>query len=428
MAMRLRPHSGAPYPEKESGPQAECFPCNLRNLYVPVDLAWQCPPFTEGRVGPLAGFWDDLNAEAKTRSHRNMNTLQEQCDMRGSLNEFVATSLERKRHSVQGSAQKGLFLLFSGDSFMRITMVSMLTAMTNDDSVIRKAQFNLTLFHSPHVFCCEGYQGIGSNVSFHNCGMEYAGFDVPADEMKQLVRNRMSQGQVCLVWQFVQLWREQRSELGQWMDVAAPDMLVVNGGLHYHDWGPNQTFEKEFDVAMAAVNSSMLSPKGAQTSLVVVSSTYNSYHSWEPQAAAYEHVRNFVRSWRPEAVQGRVSYVDFHTLAGLDSCGFSHKFPAQAFREIVRDACGNFHVNSNIHLAGGAYLHLAELVSFVLFRERRRCDPAAFEPLDIDEWTPSSSEDAELVARYIKSVSVSPKRANMASAGMREYLEPPALA
>lgn len=389
---------GSPHklePEQES----QCFECDLRNLYVPPSVAWASHDswnfVQEDQIKePIDHYWGMVAYEARTKSHGGSKPLREQCKMDAGLTKHLSVALHRKRKwaaSASGSAKEhyhgGLFLHFHGDSFLRISMISMLRTMTREESVLQKAAFNKSTFHLGHLFCCRDYQGEGSKTEFVGCGLEFEDDDFPASEIKPIIRSRLDEGQVCVLFQFRQRWSQESSSLDEWYDgnattAAAPDLLVVNGGLHYHDWGPNQTYEAQFDAAMAAYNRSLMSGNGYQTSMLILSSTYNSFHEWEPQRAAYEHVRGFVQDWQPAKVQSRISYIDLHTMAGVDSCGFSHRFPARKYWNSKPDACGNNFTNADIHLNGGFFLHTAELVGFTLFKNQRRCDPPPFEPIE----------------------------------------------
>jgi len=394
-----------------SSDTASCHQCDLNDLFVPPQIAW----LTNGENDRVCedvmdfssaarSYWDRLGSVAVRARAMSpppwRQTLREKCLMHGNLTDFLVETLQRKHdnqtlmeQSPEAPFHQGLFIVFKGDSFMRITLTAFSSMMTANRTVLQKLEFDKKTYHKTHLFCCQGPQGLQGYREYNDCTVDYGA-------EKYLIRDKLVKGNTCLFWDRSDSFAAHVGHLRNWysMEVTiVPDMIVANGGLHYTDWlSKRPMFYEDFAGALSSYAKDMSDWRGRDTSLVLVSSTQNSFYPWDPQRDAYETMRRAVSELQPWDVQRRVSYIDFHTMAGTDSCGFAHKFPARAYWETEQDQCGNNYTNADVHLSGGAYLHLAEIVSHILYQGRRRCDPGPFQPVT---WTSSGFEEAQL--RYM---------------------------
>ena len=123
--------------------------------------------------------------------------------------------------------------------------------------------------------------------------------------------------------------------------------------------------------------------------------------SWAAEIRTYEAVRQAVLALK----HARVSYVPLHTLAAVDRCGFSTRFPARVYARgpaahkagvgTLQDCHAGWGI-ADPHLHGGAYLHLLELLLLVLRTQRRLCDPSAHEDAE------SPPGFASLLGRFVQ--------------------------
>lgn len=414
--MVLMPDRGDNRPDVDAN--SECFECDLTNVFVPPAVSWLTPK-EEGfvkevfRNESVRDYWARVGAAAGDRRPGGSKPLYEQCNMPGHLNAFLAKTLERKRAAQRLDAEgaglrapfhPGLFVILRGDSFLRMTFSGIVRTMSRNASVVEKAAYDNMHRKADRLLCCQGYGGDGTELEFTGCTMEYQMVDYQLQ--KQHVRGKLEQGQTCILWSYRAKMSRDVGFLQQWLsgpayEASAPDMVVVNGGLHYHDWGrEHPSFGPEWDEAVASYKEALSNPKGSSTILVAVASSCNTWHVWGPQRDAYEKMRQSVQSWEPAEVRRRVSYIDFHSLVGVDSCGFAHNFPAEEFWPIEKDSCGNNFVGADVHLNGGAYLHLGELLGFTLYQGKRRCDPEPWKPADSGPWKTDAS-DAQRISGYI---------------------------
>jgi hypothetical protein len=296
---------------------------------------------------------------------------------------------------------------------------------------------NTPAVHVDHLFCCASLPDARNNSSglFTGCSVEAAGRDFVdmrvAVASKILPRRRRqntsssstfpeqegSQGDHHAVWPVCiglvfEVNFKDHGLLSHWLQheggAVAPSALIANGGAHYVPaarlgaefstdltaWltGTQQAMETQTASAeSAALAAHTMESKGdkrgrsggVRTRLILTSSPLNGYMEWEPQRLAYESMRRAVAASHPSASsssKSRTSYLDLHALAKVDACGFSRQFPHRAYEVIQRDACGHHYHCSDLHLSGGAYVHLVELALNLAVADRRRCDPPPHDP------------------------------------------------
>lgn len=264
---------------------------------------------------------------------------------------------------------------------MRITFIELVRSMTHDAAVLKKADFNKTTYHQSHLFCCRQEKDSQGGFKFDGCSMRYASHDIRPRQFKGRVQEAVANGSVCAVWQFENQFKDQGLTLQDWTsgrDGVAPDLLMVNGGLHYPFSRDKEldAFKHDFESWLGSAAQTIDSRLRGLTQLVVVSSTLNGWYPWERQRAAYELLREGVANLQPQAARKQTSYIDFHTLVGSDTCGFSTKFPARFYQKLrTADSCGHHYRCSDPHMNGGAYIHLLELGLNLMSERKRRCDP-----------------------------------------------------
>jgi hypothetical protein len=204
---------------------------------------------------------------------------------------------------------------------------------------------------------------------------------------------------MCALWESINFFDEDVGGFEKWKSLGLlPDLICVNGGAHYHDYAippPSKSplfrediinYKANMQRWMESTETFLESLEPDDTTvLVVFSSPFSYFSEWQHQLAAFEDLRVAVASLRPLAKQ-RASYVDFHTLAATDVCGFSNKFPSRMYeygnktKPGLRNQCGHVLKPADAHLCGGAYMYAGEL-AFNLMRSRiRRCDPDPHQP------------------------------------------------
>merc|ERR1719188_2935468 len=176
-------------------------------------------------------------------------------------------------------------------------------------------------------------------------------------------------------------------------DATVPDLFVTNGGSNYatNDLaglpGFRQAdFKRHLREHIVRTADTVSSLPGSPTQVAYISSTYTGQgptgqaSRWDLQRDAYEYMRGIISSL-PRSAKVLTSYIDFHTLAGVDECGFSNKFPAFDFDRLDKpDPCGHNYIAKDPHLHGGAYKHQLELLLNLMSEGKRRCDPEPYIP------------------------------------------------
>ena len=305
---------------------------------------------------------------------------------------------------------------------MRITLNMMIMLLTHDKEVIKKASYNKKTYHLPHLFCCEA---ANRTPPWRSCDLEiatpkknapgWAGAQSAAtmifeEDKHIIVADRVGRGGVCILWDMVEQFSRDIGVLGRWIaDGVVPDLVVADGGAHYHDGkslhdGNRQTgylnpdpgspvyaesmmsFRTDLEKWLASAAASLATlPESSPLALVMVSSPFSYFSEWPSSLSAYEDMREAVAAL-PPAARRRTSYLDLHSLWAVDKCGFSTKFPTRSYfwfdaQHIMNttDGCGHHMYSADPHLMGGAYLHSSELYLELLRLQvksgSRRCDP-----------------------------------------------------
>jgi len=232
-----------------------------------------------------------------------------------------------------------------------------------------------------------------------------------------------SRGRPMPTWHaYVKSFRE---DSGRWLAAAARALDAQEEGAVEGLSGPGGG-GSESGGGESGGGSGRGSPPRVKTRLVVMSSPYSIFSSWASQVSMFEDLRRHVAALtdaplRPPpsitstinvdlqgdssrathggadrggsnggvfgggGARSRTSYLDLHTLAAFDACGFSQRFPFRDY-ELVNhsnprqaNACGQRIKPKDPHLAGGFYLHAAELALHLLRPlAPRRCDPPPY--------------------------------------------------
>jgi hypothetical protein len=366
-------------------------------------------------------------------------TLQKACPLPFDATGAVLRLIEGRR-----GEEAGVFLLFRGDSHMRIAFQQLVRSVTAelDPLVAMKFEGNIgktPAQHADHLFCCASLPNDhNSSGFFTGCSVEAAGRDFvdmrEAVASKILPRRRQNSSSssssssspakkggpgdddhhhaawpVCIGLVFEVNFKD-HDLLSHWLEheggAVAPSALIANGGAHY---APAPRLGAEFNADLAAwlagiqhaMETQTASPEsaalaapttatagkggereGVETRLILTSSPPNGWVAWEPQSLAYESMRRAVAaaSSASSSSKSRTSFLDLHALARVDACGFTNQFPHRGYEVTRRDACGHHYHCSDTHLKGGAYVHLVELALNLAAANRRRCDPLPYEP------------------------------------------------
>lgn len=369
----------------------QCLQWDLQDAHVP-DIAWLPPSdpnfvsvygLKQDNFDRLAkieawSYWDKVaaaNAELGKASFHQQFGLERATD--ALLQQLHKKKQLKIANQTSTLGHRGIFIVFRGDSFLRLTFFELVRAVCRDERVLSKAQFTPRRYNRPHLFCCQAMGG-----RFEPCSMQYVPEDINQTGLKGHVRERVAKGDLCAYWRMTE--RFIGHHLEEWIrgpDGVVPDLFVINDGLHYGR-GYLKLFETEFQDFMNSTVAALASPAAQSTRCVVVSSTFTTRRTnkrWDEQANAYERMREFVAKVEPMSVRSRTSYIDFHTLTGTDACGFATRFPANTWTGLQQmDDCGHHNVNSDPHLGGGAYMHLLDLLLNLLSHDTRRCDPAPY--------------------------------------------------
>jgi hypothetical protein len=391
-----------------------CLKCDLSQVAVPQSVAWvqhsSSTYLAEDKVAEMAfvSYWDRTEI-ANVAAKNNANGLHQLCGLPGRGNEAVLASLIAN----QGS---GLFILLRGDSFLRIVFTNILHTLTSDPEILKQAEFDRNTYHMDHFFYCTADQLVTrtpdqeplctlelmlQQQDEHNVNTKRRGggttghFDDSPLQTK--VREHLARGDFCMAWQFrktlTTAWgskhqghnnKDDDTVMRNWREARVPpNLLVINAGLHYPEadlinLGPEFKYFLELQV-------SELAKFPGKTHLVVLSSTFQSRAQWQSQATAYEHIRQTVAELATPAISNLkpllMSYIDLHTLASSDRCGFTMKFPPRQFEALdphhadYADVCGHRVQVADPHLVGGAFQHVSELLLNMLRLGKRRCDP-----------------------------------------------------
>ena len=417
-------------PVEPSG--SSCVGWDLSNdLSVPFELAFKAPrqPGLVAHYGYPADIWSFFDRLEAANAAAGREGFHAGLRLPGTGHDAVAQILTRKK--IEGGiapppslASSGLFVLLRGDSHMRIVFNMFVMRMTHDVATIKKSGYQRKTFHNPHLFCCTPGLRERLQPPFENCTMEIIHTDILETAVPGLLQARLGRGSVCIYWVPVMLWHEDVGVLQRWqLKGLAPDVLAVNGGAHYREAGfgssegngvqPHEDmrrFSEYFDAWLASAASALERPAvplgsgaGDQqatataeagiatapiTHLVILSSPPSRWSSWGQQVEAYEHVRSSVATGTllSRAARDLTSYLDVHSLADVDVCGFSERFPAQGYNLVdpanasAKDRCGHGYTPGDPHLMGGFYIMVGELLLSLLRGGVRRCDPPPHVP------------------------------------------------
>jgi hypothetical protein len=349
-----------------------CVACNLSALAIPHALSWV-------RVGGEQGYhtYNDLSQFDAThainrtfnlehyweRAEQGTRGLRAACKLHQTTAGALLATLHDKarRHVSTGLALPGVLIMWVGDSFARETWNQLVRSVSGRDlPQLLPSHLNYTFYnhyHQNHLLCCSAaeatrlYARSGDSEAARaalgaHCTVEFEENHMTSEDktpvnlvpFNHTLHDKLGAGELCAVWLLEHIFtRAQRSSVRSLVTHGvAPDMLIRNGGLHYYmgtqpkehvksglDFG--STFAGWFDDSVRAMKLAPL------MHLVIVSSTANNppdeiayaASAWAEQAVAYERIRAAVGAL-PEEFRRRTSYIDFHSLAGTDRCGFSH--------------------------------------------------------------------------------------------------------
>ena len=331
--------------------------------------------------------------------------------------------------SMNNSVKSGLFLLLRGDSHMRITFNMLLKQLTQNKTVLAGVDYNKKTYHLNHLISCPPHPDnttihvmdsgciveIVNNSKIDMSHMPMAFRLLSINDFMPVFTSRLSAGWLCILWTLKDFWdpfgKPPAGDFGTlqfWLELnLMPDLVLVNDGAHYREYSKDtqqlnvhhqmtreyyewiHSFPEQFDkwLMHAAKTLESLPPESMST-LVITSTPPSQFSSLPAQVAAYEHVQEAVKKMQSPA-KHRVSYVDFHTLAAIDVCGFPIKFPFLAYDRLDEhnatavDRCNHHLKPAEVHLMGGAYMHLIELALNLLRLQTRRCDPLPYKPAAI---------------------------------------------
>lgn len=348
-----------------------CVACNLSALAIPHALSWK-------RVGGEQGYhtYNDLSPFDVThainttfnleryweRAEQGTQGLRAACKLhQTTAGALLATLHDKARsHVSTGLALPGVLIMWVGDSFARETWNQLVRSVSRRDlPQLLPSHLNYSFYnyyHQNHLFCCSAaeatrlYARSGDSEAARaalgaHCTVEFEVNHMASEDktpvslvpFNRTLHEKLGAGELCAVWLLEHIFtRAQRSSVRSLVTHGvAPDMLIRNGGLHYY-MGTQPKSGLDFGSTFAGwFNDSVRAMKLAPLmQLVVVSSTANSLPdlppelayaagAWAEQAAAYEHMRAAVGEL-PDESRRRTSYIDFHSLAGTDRCGFSH--------------------------------------------------------------------------------------------------------
>lgn len=379
----------------------DCVQWDLRDVPVAPSIAWDGKDLWH--FDPPE-FWKQMSAAL---ARLGKEDVHQHFDLKRTKDALL--------HKMAMNNEQGLFLLFHGDSFLRMTYQNLLYALVGTESR-PPPDIIIPAHQSPQLICCS-QAAVAMAPSAKGCSIHFgqadnrnsSAYDIPLNTFQQTVRRYVSNGDVCAVWTMYEHFGGDLHDFTSGPDAITPDLYAVNGGLHYvenfdcitHRCGPgggqkfrNEDFEHDLRKRIDSFAEHISSSPGSSTQFVVVSSSWNSWGRWEDQAHAYEHMRSVVSNL-PPTVKDRTPYIDFHTLVGTDACGFTNKFPAFRYEMLeTPDPCGHHYINKDPHLHGGAYKYLLELLLNLMSEGQRRCDPVPHSPsLDriIDTDDPHSS-------------------------------------
>ena len=403
-------------------PVKDCVDWDLTSVDVPQSVVFRAR-IKDHMVGfdakpeDVWSYWNRIEAATKAADTQG---LHKALKLHGKMTNVLVDVMGAKRAACKEAsgttAKPGVFIYLRGDSHMRITLNMMMLITTHNKTTNKKAAYNKMTYHHSHLFCCEKPSG---SPPWEHCDLEIAVTSKEAhswekmrsaatmiveDDKHSLIARRLERGDVCILWDMVELFARDFGVLDKMLsDDIVPDLIVADGGAHYHDYvkavEPDTplyiesmaSFKTDVQKWIAAAASVVgTQPASSLTTLVLVSSPFSSYSKWGSQLRAYEDMREAVAAL-PPAARRRTSYLDLHSLWAVDKCGFSTKFPSKSYRWIdaanklnTTNECGHHLVNSDPHLMGGAYLHSAELCMQLLWSQlkngQRRCDPPPHVP------------------------------------------------
>ena len=397
----------------------DCVTWDLALPAVPPEVAFRSrkqPDFVSFDAQPayVASYWSRIQA-AVSAAGGGAKGLYGSLGLRGNLTDAIRQTLAVKA----SRSQSGLFVLLRGDSHLRITLNMLALQLSHDPAVNKKAEYNRMTYHLPHLFCCRDTTAVLAGGLPGACNLEIADPEHSDDEaawkvrkkttasyihegaLVQVLSERVGAGEVCLLWQPTNFFAHDVGVLATWQapGIAFPDLIIVDGGAHYHDFLKDPppgsplvaesmaNYNEHFHSWLSSASSALGAlPESSLSTMVLVSSPRSSFSAWHSQLAAYETMRTAVANM-PAAARRRTSYLDLHSLWAIDKCGFSTKFPNRIYRWFnyskdpasFADTCGHHCYGEDQHLMGGAYMHSAEL-EFNLLRlqaesKQRRCDP-----------------------------------------------------
>ena len=315
---------------------------------------------------------------------------------------------------------------------MRIAFNMLLKQLTQNETVIAGVEYNKKTYHLDHFVSCPPHPDDTSTTRPQfpdsSCIVEVLNTTkidsalIPSttrllsfDDFMPALTSRLAAGWLCVLWSHKDFWDNFGKPLAKdfgslqfWLNLdLMPDLILVNDGAHYREFSkePQQMssrhqmtrdyyewirnlpwqFDKWLKHAVLTLDSL---PTESISTLVITSTPPSHLSSWPVQIAAYEHIRQAVMRLQSPA-KNRISYIDFHTLSAIDICGFPIKFPFLMYDMVDKhnpaavDSCNHHLKPAEVHLMGGAYLHLIELALNLLKVQTRRCDPLPYQPTAI---------------------------------------------
>jgi len=300
----------------------------------------------------------------------------------------------------QGAGDASLYISFVGDSFMRNTWRGLFLVIAREAAVRELVpSYQRDTYHKDHLFCCstdEAMQLVALNKTGaalralgNNCTVKYSHFCTTGDNPTECNRSLADvqaqwhrSGAVCASWVLQPTFKHRMaSHLGKHYR-NAPNLWVVNGGLHYTLSQTNSTrfqpgrraFKADLTNFLSAMRQNLkAAPRAA---LALIGTTRSLYPDWKSTVAANDFARSLVAELSA-SVGGRASYIDLPGLVQADDCGMPHNFPFVCMEPANgTDACGNRVIPKDVHFPEAAYLHLAEILLHMLWLNRPICPPA----------------------------------------------------
>ena len=402
---------------------SRCWPCDYSHICVPREVAWLPPTHpnytAEGSLsGLVLSYWERTEEKCAGKDMRSSCGLERQS---------AVDTLIRAMHHAH---RRGMFLVWRGDSFMRISFMTLFKQIVQQEAVLARAHFNYSTYHLDHLLCCSADE---ASTAFSHGDLPAARrlfgakcfVDFTSDLIGVRLRERLDAGQLCLMWKNEPILRDYTYVRS--LAPYEPAMVTVNGGLHYSrgDLGPlhrRPSLEHNFTTHMqgwvnATAHAIVRDTRLHDTAIVFITSPVSftrAPHGWQGNEAWRQstvhwdrELRRLLprfahanRTRRPAAAS--LNFIDLEALAAVDRCGISHRFPARKFKWLAPpgDACGNRFSAIDPHYVGGAYEHLVELELGVLASSRPLCPPPPFVPWNstFNNFSTAAEEAADFAA------------------------------